>query len=525
MKQQSLLVSTLLLTISSLLVRTIGMVSMVFLSKYIGSEGLGIYELTMSLYMTALVFSYAGISTSVSRLVAEELGKNKPANVALIMRVAFSIALTVSTIVSLLLFFNAKWLTLHFVHDTTATTALRFLAISIPFSACSSCFKGYFYATRKTIYPASSDILEQVIKLILIMLLIKTYAPYGLSYIYGAVGLGLATGEIISWSYLCSLFILEVRRHSSRYFTSNKPTLTIREVSSSLFSILLPIAMISYVGYIFLSIENILIPSGFKQYSEPFSASMSLYGMLRGMVLPILFFPSAFLTAFSTTLIPEIAKANTLGQNERVKLTCKRVLQLTFILSLLVVTIFLTYGDELGFVIYKSSTLGPLLKSLTIIVPFIYVEVIVDGILKGVNEQVSCLKYSLVDSVLRIILIYFLLPIKGAHALIAIMIISCIFTSTLSFNRLLHVISLKFDIMNWLLKPAIAASFACSYSRLIISYCFKYSLGLTTKVFLGIAFSCIIYFPLLLLIHTINHSDLQWIKKHLAFLNSTQTSS
>lgn len=524
MKQESLLLSTILLTISSLLVRTIGMVSMVFLSKYIGSEGLGIYELTMSLYMTALVFAYAGISTSVSRLVAEELGKNKSGNVSLIMRVAFSIALTVSVIVSILLFFNAKWLTLHFVHDTTATTALRFLAISIPFSACSSCFKGYFYATRKTIYPASSDILEQIVKLILIIFLIKTYSPYGLSYTYGAVGLGLATGEVISWSYLCSLFIIEVRRNAFKHVTSTKPTLTIKEVSKKFLNILLPIAMISYIGHIFLSVENILIPAGFKRYNEPFSSSMSLYGMVRGMVLPILFFPSAFLTAFSTTLIPEIAKSNTLGQHARVKLTCKRVLQLTFILSLLVVAIFLTYGDELGFVIYKSNELGPLLKSLTIIIPFIYAEVIADGVLKGVNEQVSCLKYSLLDSALRIVLIYFLLPIKGAHALVAIMIISCIFTSTLSFNRLLHVIALRFDLTNWLLKPAIAAGFACTYSRLIVSYCFKYSLGLTTKVFLGIAFSCIIYFPLLLLIHAINQSDLQWIKKHLAFSNLSQTS-
>lgn len=243
------------------------------------------------------------------------------------------------------------------------------------------------------------------------------------------------------------------------------------------------------------------------------------------MVFPILFFPSAFLTAFSTTLIPEIAKANVLNHKKRVAYTTNRVLQLTFILSILVVAIFISYGNELGFIIYKTEEVGPLLRMLSLVVPFIYTEVISDGILKGLNEQVSCLKYSILDAITRVIFIYFLLPIKGINALTAIMMTSCILTSTLNFNKLIEVTKIKMRPINWLLKPAIAAAFSGSYSRLIINKLFRYNLGLTSKVCLGIGLIIALYIPLLFLIKTLGKEDILWIKRHLNLVKLEKNTS
>lgn len=509
MKDQSLIASTLILTATSFLTRTIGMISSVFLSQMLGAEGIGIYELVMSIYMTAVVFASAGLCSSVSRLVAEELGKEKPGSIRYIMRVALSFGFISSLLVTTLLFISAPALVKYFIHDESAVLGLRLLSLSIPFMTCSSSFKGYFYAAKKTIYPASADILEQLVKMTLIMVLVTIYAPLGTHYAYAAIGTGLTIGEITSWSYLLSLFILN--RHHYKVPVSPPP----KHLLTRLLSILLPIASISYIGYIFLSVENVLIPEGLKKFSGTFSESMSALGMLKGMVFPILFFPSAFLTAFSTTLIPEIAKANILHHKKRVAYTTNRVLQLTFILSLLVVSIFLSYGDELGFIIYKSAEIGPLLRLFSIIVPFIYTEVIADGILKGLDKQVSCLKYSILDAITRVIFIYFLLPLKGVHALILIMMISSILTSTLNFNKLIEATKIKVHPINWLLKPAVAAAFSSSYSRLIINKLFRYSLGLTSKVCLGIALCILFYIPLLFLIETLNAEDMVWLKHHL----------
>lgn len=512
MKQQNLLISTILLTISSLLVRTIGMISMMFLSQILGSEGIGIYELMISLYMTAVIFGSAGLSASVSRMAAEALGKNKKASIFNIMVAAFSFALTAGLISAICLFIAAPWLADCFIQSQSVVSALRILSFSIPLIACSSCFKGYFYATRRTIYPASSDVLEQCVKLTLILILVKYYAPLGIRYTYQATATALTFGECFSFSYLCTLFILESKAFPKSHYALDNLSQTLKK----LLGILLPIALISYIGYLFMAMENLLIPRGLKQFGQSFSASMSLYGVLKGMVLPIIFFPSAFLTAFSTTLIPEISRANALGQKGRVKGTTQRVLQLTFILSILVVSIFLTYGNELGFVLYKTEAIGPMLQLLALTVPFIYTEVIADGILKGLDAQVSCLRYSLTDAVLRVLLLYLLLPFKGVNGLMGIMVFSSIFTSSLNFNKLLSVTHVTLRPVNYLLKPAIAAAFASSYSRLILNQFFRYSLGLTTKVILGILLMIIMYLPLLFLIKTISLQDLQWLKKQLS---------
>ena len=323
-----------------------------------------------------------------------------------------------------------------------------------------------------------------------------------------------------SWSYLGALFILDRRNYyKSHKKDKNSNSDTLAHLFIRLIHMLLPIASISYIAYVFMSLENILIPSGLKKFGNSLQESLGLYGMLKGMVFPILFFPAAFLTAFSTTLVPEIARSNVLGRKERVVTTTNRVLQLTFILSILVVGIFFTYSNELGFAIYKSDAIGPMLRTLAIIVPFIYTEVVCDGILKGLGKQMSCLKFSMLDSVCRISLIYFLLPIKGMTAFMGIMIISCILTSTLNFNTLMRATAIKFQFSNWLLKPAVAVAAGGSFSRLIINQFFRYQFGLTTKVILGVGLSTMIYLIILFILECLSSDDVAWLKKHIPFLN------
>lgn len=514
MKEQNLLVSTLLLTATSFFTRTIGMISSIYLSRILGTEGMGIYELVMSIYMTAIILASAGLCVTVSRMIAEALGAGNTHHISHIMKVAFSFGLVTSLTASSLLFIFASKLSLFFIHDTHATLGLRLLSFSIPFMTCSSCLKGYFYASKKTIFPASADIIEQIIKVILLISLTRFYVSSSITYTYGAIGLGLTIGEIVSWSYMLSLFFIDRKHHKN---LNGKAPSKIK-LLMELLSILLPIACISYLSCILLSIENTLIPAGLRQYNGNYSESMSLFGMIKGMVIPILCFPAAFLTAFSTTLIPEIAKANVLKLKKRVTYTTSRVLQLTFILSIFVVSIFINYGNELGFILYKSEEVGPLLQRLSLVIPFIYVETISDGILKGLNQQVSCLRYSIFDSIIRVVLIYFLLPIKGVNAFIGITMLSCIFTSTLNFNKLLETTHLKLKLTNWILKPAVASAFAGCYSRLIINRLLRYSFGLTTKVFLGLSLSAVLYIPLLFLIQTLSIEDLSWLKRQLRAL-------
>ena len=518
MKEQSLMTSTLILTATSFFTRTISMISLVFLSNLLGASGIGIYELIMSVYTTAVAFSSAGISVSISKLVAEELGKRCFESVLKVMFTAFIFALIISSLVSSLLFIFSPFLCNSIIHDPNATIGLRILSLSIPLISLSSCFKGYFYATKKTLYPASADVLEQCTKVTLILTLVSLYLPKGNNYGYAAIGIGLTLGEAVSFTFLLGLFISESRKriHNTKY----SPLLSRFSCSFilKLLTVLIPIASISYISYLFMCIENTLIPSGLKKFGTSLEDSMAMYGVLKGMVFPILFFPSAFLTAFSTTLVPEIARANVLMLKERVTTTTNRVLQLTLILSILVVSIFLNYSDEIGIVIYNNTAVGPMLSILCLIVPFVYVEVVTDGILKGLGQQLSCLKYSMIDAICRIILIYTLLPFKGMTAFIGIMVLSCVLSSTLNFTTLRGLIPIKFNFSNWFFKPILAGTGAGYFSRVILRIYDGISLSLKSKLILEIILSIVIYIVILWIIECFSKEDVRWLKKHLPFI-------
>lgn len=509
LKEQGLITSTIILTLTSFFTRTLNMTSIVFLSNLLGTEGMGLYHLIISVYMIAIVFASAGLSASVSKLVAEELGRRHLRNVSHVMRVALSFSGILSLFTATIFCLFAPRIATIFVQDTRAVLSLRILSLSIPFIACSSCFKGYFYATKKASLPASSEVLEQIVKVGLTLLILSLKKTDNQTLTYGLIGLCLTIGEIVSWSYLLSLYIVS-RKKTPYTLEAATPH---KNLFISLIKTALPIAAISYVSCIFVSTENILIPTGLKKYGESSATSLSLYGMLKGMVIPILFFPSAFLTAFGTTLIPEIARTNVLLQKQRMHHIISKVLQFTFMLSLFAASFFINYANEIGVVLYHNTQIGSMLRILALIVPFMYVEVVTDGILKGLGKQVSCLKYSIFDTLFRITTIYFFLPIKGISAFIGIMIISNITTSSLNFNKLLDSTKLKLEISNWILKPLVAAAGGATFSKLILNTLFHYNVGTSFRLILGILLSALIYFVLLFLIECLHKEDFNWLYK------------
>ncbi len=509
MKEQGLITSTVILTFTSFFTRTLNMISIVFLSNLLGTEGMGLYHLIVSIYMIAIVFASAGLSTSVSKVVAEELGQKHFHNVSRVMKVALYFSIILSLLVTVTFFLFAPFLAKTFVQDERAVLSLRILSLSIPFIACSSCFKGYFYATKKASLPASSEMLEQVVKVGLTLLILSLKHTDNQIYTYGLIGLCLTIGEIVSWSYLLSLYLLSLKHTSYTIEKSTSPkSLFIRLIKTAL-----PIAAIAYVSCIFVSTENILIPAGLKKYGESSSVSLSLYGMLKGMVVPILFFPSAFLTAFSTTLTPEIAKANILNQKKRVHYIVSKVLQFTFILSLFTASLFINYANEIGLALYHNTQIGGMLRTLALIVPFMYVEVVTDGILKGLGKQVSCLKYSIFDTLFRVTTIYFFIPIKGITAFIGIMIISNMLTSSLNFNKLLETTKLKIQLSDWIFKPLIAALAGTTFSKFILKYFLQGTqLQMLPLLTTGICLSCLIYISILFILECLHKEDFIWLK-------------
>ena len=291
-------------------------------------------------------------------------------------------------------------------------------------------------------------------------------------------------------------------------------TISVRKkgILRELLSIATPITAGRYLNSALRTVENLLVPNCLTQYSGSKERALSEFGMLKGMAMPILFFPSSFLSAFSTLLIPEVSEAAVLNQTRRVERAVHTSLRVTLLLSIPISGVFALFSRQLGLLIYHSEEVGFLIGVLAPIMPFMYLESVVDGLLKGLDQQVSSLKYSVLDSVLRITAIFFLVPGRGMQGFLFIMIVSNILTAWLNIRRLLVVTGVRMQWGQWLIKPLLAMT-AGGVAALGLQRLTESALPLLATVAVSALTGLLLYTVLLFLFGCVNDEDFQWLRR------------
>jgi stage V sporulation protein B len=172
LKKTVFIKNALILTASSLILRFLGIIFKVWLAQEIGSEGMGLYQLTFSVYVLATTFALSGTSTAVTRLVTEELALGSKKGVLKILRKAILVTLFIAVLSVIVLYFGAEFIAEKLLCDVRTLPALKILPLSLPFLAVTSCLRGYFIARRKAAPNAISQIFEQAVRIVIILLLL-----------------------------------------------------------------------------------------------------------------------------------------------------------------------------------------------------------------------------------------------------------------------------------------------------------------------------------------------------------------
>lgn len=449
MKKTIFIKNAIILTASSLILRFIGIIFKVWLAKKIGSEGIGLYQLVFSVYVLASTFAISGISTAVTRLVAEELALGSKKSSIKILRRAIQLSLIIAFLSVFLLYFGAEFIASNFLGDMRSLPALKILPISLPFIGITSCLRGYFIARRKATPNALSQIFEQAIRIIIIAVLINKFINKGLATCCFAVILGDALAEILSCLMLWLTYLGDKKHLNSLSGRTKTPFGIIKQI----LHISVPITSGRYLNTLLRTAENILVPKNLAKFKFSGDKALSQFGMIKGMALPILFFPSAILNSVSTLLIPEISEATARNQKGIVKSATANILKITLLIGVFCGAVFFVCGKEIGFLIYKDADVGFLLKALSPIVPLMYLDSISDGILKGLDQQVFSFRTSISDSVSRIILILIMLPKMGLNGFILIMYFSNLLTCLLNVSRLVKVSKAALSFKNEIFIP------------------------------------------------------------------------
>ena len=259
------------------------------------------------------------------------------------------------------------------------------------------------------------------------------------------------------------------------------------------------------------TVKHLLVPVSLMKSGMSNETALSEYGIVGGMVLPVLMFPCAFLLGFSNLLVPEITRCKALGQKEKIERIMGFVFRLTLMFAVAVAAVLIWKSEDFAVLLYNEPAAGKAIRALAPIVTVMYLDSAVDGILKGLGEQVAVVRYNVYDTALCVLLVYTLVPLFGTAGYLTTIVISEVFNMALSASRLVSVTGFKVNMLRWAVLPAVSAILSTGISGTVLKNpaVTNGALGLVLTV-LTMVF---VYYIFLRIFRCIGKEDLSYIKR------------
>lgn len=424
-----LIVNTALMTSASLLMRCIAMGFQGYLSGRIGAAGIGLYQLVMSVELLASTFAISGIRFAVTRLVSEELGMGRAGGVHGAMVRSALYALIFGSAAMLLLTRFAEPVGFLWIGDARTVLSLRILAFGLPCLALSSVISGYFTACGRIWKPSLVHLIEQCAVVVFVALFLERAPEGDIELSCAAVCAGVTASDILSLALMLAFYLGDRRKYGSR--TGESIRLTGR-----MLSVALPLAVSAYARSALSTLEHLLVPRGFRKSGLSADAALAGYGVIQGMAMPVLSFPSCLLSSLAENVIPELTGAQVRGEREKIRREVRSLLTMSLLFAIAVAFALFVTSDFIGSALFASSEAGKYIRLLAPLIPAMYVDMVVDGCLKGLGQQVWSMGINILDAGLGVLLVYTLLPIGALDAYIGIIYFNELLNLALSAARL-----------------------------------------------------------------------------------------
>ena len=284
-KIPNLLLATIILSISNIIVRGLGFIYKIFLSNVIGEQGLGIYHIVFNFLMICVALTTTGIPTALSCFISttNTLKNKKGTNTYFIstLYIAFFIAFFISVFVSL----NSHFLAQKFLHNSNLNLFILAVCPAVVLITISNVLRSYFYGIKKVVVPAIGQVLEQISRILFLVLVFYYIKNEGI-ICYSAL-LAISIGETVNIIFIT----INLYKDSNIY---NKYTINMKDFKKASTETLkrsVPITCNRMTSIILQSISSIIIPSRLLLANMTYSEALGAYGIISGMVMPFVYLP------------------------------------------------------------------------------------------------------------------------------------------------------------------------------------------------------------------------------------------
>ena len=400
-RKNPLLIGTAILTVTGLLSRFIGFFYRIFLSKVFGAEGMGIYQLISPVLALSFSLTVSGMQTAISKYVASETTTHDYKTSFRTLWTGFLLSMDLSFGCMAYIYKYSDWIAVSFLLEARTAPLLRIISLSIPMATVHSCINGYFYGIKKTAVPALTQLSEQVV---------RVGSVYLIYYVIGeGASMIVSIVAIISRSF-------QVFNGSSRLHVSSPCGYQLRsygQITENLLRLAVPLSANRIIINILQSIEAIYIPNKLMAYGLNNADALGVYGVLTGMSMPLILFPSAITNSISVLLLPIVSEADASGNQSAVTRAIWKSIKYCLLLGFGCTAAFLLFGRLAGRLLFNSELAGSFILTLSFICPFLYVASTLNSILNGLGKTALTFFYSILSLLVRLLFVFYAIPVYG----------------------------------------------------------------------------------------------------------------
>ena len=426
MKKNKFITSTIILAIGNIIAKIINMLIRISISRNIGTTGMGVYMLVVPTFSLFIALASMGLPVAISKLVSENKRNNKK-----IMINATTTIMLFNIFLLLILVILAHFISFHLLKDSRTYKAIISIALVLPFISISSILRGYFFGKEKVIPQVTSNIVEDVIRMIIIIAGLPISYNYGLDYAISFVILANIISETISIIILL-LFLPKNAKIKKEDFKIDK------SITKDIFRIGVPTTGTRLIGNISAFLEPIILTFVLMKCGYLKEFIVSEYGVINGYVLPILVLPGFFTASLSSALIPIISKSYIDNNIKYTKKKLKQALLISIGIGLISTITIMVFSKQVLNLMYKTTKGLVYIKIMAPIFLLYYLEMPLTAFLQATGFAKKAMYNNLFGAIIKILIIFIFGLFKiGIYNLI-IAIITCIIVVTL-----LHLISTK----------------------------------------------------------------------------------
>ena len=450
--KNAILKGTILLTATGLITRVLGFYYRICLADALGAEYLGIYQLVFPVYGICYTLYASGIQTAVSKLVAEENSRGNVSLTSCLMRRSMLLAFGIALALSILVYFGAEPCARYFLMEVRATDSLRILSLVFPFCAVTACINGYYIGCKKTAVPAFTQLLEQVVRIGLVLYLVTLPAFSNEESRCLAAVIGLVLGEVASNIFNCIAY----RMHRTKLLRHASPCET-AGLTRRLLALSMPLSLNRLIINVLHSVESVFIPGMLRLSGLTNSDALSLYGILNGMAIPFILFPSAIPNALSVLLLPAVSENLDEKNRPRLQQCVGNAVKYSVIIGLFSTAVFFYFGQEIGNAVYHNPLAGDYIRILSPLCPLLYLSTTLGSVINGLGKPHLSFFTTVAGLLVRLAIIVFVVPKTGIYGVLIGLLVSQLISTLFDTLLVLKYCKAFPPVSEWLVLPALFA--------------------------------------------------------------------